>query len=131
MDHNLWGQLVPILPATLMALVALYNSLQASKKMQAEERALIAEAKESGAMGADSIASAARALIEPMRERITELEEEAKKNKASVLDLQSQLDEQAVEIALLRALNDEYRRGIEILMSQIVQLGEKPRYQPE
>lgn len=84
----------------------------------------LASRKKNQADAADAVTDAALALINPLKDRLEELEAKVKKQENEIANLRRQLDRYADRIIVLM-------RGIENLIKQIGELGEKPCWEPD
>ncbi len=102
--------------ALIMAAIALAGVAIQFWKARSEKRRDDGDA-------AESISSAAKSLIEPLRKRVDELEAMTARQEAAIVTLTKKTQEQQQEITELRA-------GVMLLTTQIVALGQKPIYIP-
>lgn len=84
----------------------------------------LASRKKNQADAADAVTDAALALINPLKDRLAELEAKVKKQENEIANLRRQLDRYADRIIVLM-------RGIENLIKQIGELGAKPCWEPD
>jgi septal ring factor EnvC (AmiA/AmiB activator) len=84
----------------------------------------LASRKKNQADAADAVTDAALALINPLKDRLAELEAKVKKQENEIANLRRQLDRYADRIIVLM-------RGIENLIKQIGELGGKPCWEPD
>lgn len=84
----------------------------------------LASRKKNQADAADAVTDAALALINPLKDRLAELEAKVKRQENEIASLRRQVDRYADRIIVLM-------RGIENLIKQIGELGEKPCWEPD
>ena len=105
-------------------ITAMLLALAAFGGMLAQWRNGLTQRMTGDASAARDISEAYQTLIEPLEERVKELEEKLVLSDAKALRLEKELD-------LMKAREDEYLAGIRVLISQIVSSGERPLWKPK
>lgn len=72
---------------------------------------------------ANEVSEAALSLLEPLRQRVSQLEQELGIVKGSMTELSDKLE-------VVERENNELRRGIWLLVHQVTGLGQEPVYRP-
>ena len=108
--------------ALVTSIVSIIIAIMSKRKLTAETRKLNAEANRQEADGAQQLTTAALALVEPLKIRVTECEAEIHK-------MTTKLDEMEEELIIFKRRCDEYVIAIKKLGHQVKSLGHQPVYE--
>jgi len=137
-------ELVNILALVLPVVPALYVAYQGRAKLAAEKEVLIAEADKAGVSASDTITGTAINIMEQMRvelERLSRRDEEKwveiqklqqqdRDKTRQIQDLSEQNARHAARILHLEEENEELHKGVNVLIGQIQERGDVPRWRP-
>lgn len=79
---------------------------------------------------ANEISEAAMSLLDPFRRRLEELETQAAEQENRMHDQQAQITVLRGQVEELHRENAQLREGVDLLIQQIVGLGQRPSFRP-
>lgn len=122
------GILAPILGAVITSVYAIRRQLVME---QAEKKKIITETESLSADVASKYIDAAGNLQDFYTELLEDIKNQLKEQKEIICKLEAKLELSAEENIQLKKLIKEMKEGIEILIEQIREFGEMPRYPKE
>lgn len=122
MDQINWGVIIPVIIALIASAPAVLNFFRTRKRDKVEGIAIVTGAGE-------SLAAAAATLLDPMRERIAELEERDAERDIREAELRIEFESMKKELARIDRNNFILCDGVRRLIHQIKSLGAEPVFE--
>lgn len=119
----MWLEAASIFVAVLTGLAGLIQALRVGRRHEAERVQLQAEARKLDAEAGNTVTETFLAIVRALRERMDEQEAELGTVRDELRDSERQLD-------AVRRQYHAMRRGVQVLVRQIRDLGHEPKYIP-